>query len=60
MHYSAFAPPPQRTGPPGKIDALRLLRFTALAIPIYAAAQPVIAFVPATTAFRWPGWGWST
>lgn len=50
MHYSAFAPPPQRTGPPGKIDALRLLRFTALAIPIYAAAQPVIAFVPAILA----------
>ncbi|HKT85075.1 MAG TPA: MFS transporter [Novosphingobium sp.] len=30
-----------------RLDNWRLLRFTAMAVPIYAAAQPVMAFVPA-------------
>ena len=33
--------------PPERPGTMRLLRFSAFSIPIYAAAQPVIAFVPA-------------
>ncbi|WP_334183509.1 MFS transporter [Novosphingobium sp.] len=29
------------------LDGWRLLRFTAMSVPVYAAAQPVMAFVPA-------------
>ncbi len=47
MHYRSFARQRSRHQ---KLDAWRLFRFTALAIPIYAAAQPVIAFVPAILA----------
>jgi Na+/melibiose symporter-like transporter len=36
-----------RTAPAQRLDGLRLLRFAAVAVPIYAAAQPVIAYVPA-------------
>lgn len=50
MHYRAFAQRRERAEPPAGIETLRLLRFTALSIPIYAAAQPVIAFVPAILA----------
>ncbi|WP_395398006.1 MFS transporter [Novosphingobium sp. BL-8A] len=47
MHYRSFARQRSRYQ---KLDAWRLFRFTALAVPIYAAAQPVIAFVPAILA----------
>lgn len=47
MHYRSFAR--QKNRHP-KLDTWRLLRFTALSIPIYAAAQPVLAFVPAILA----------
>ncbi len=40
---SAFAVPVSDA----KFSTLRLLRFSALVIPLYAAAQPVIAYVPA-------------
>src|ERR1700712_4735199 len=32
---------------PERLRTTQILRFAALAIPVYAAAQPVIAFVPA-------------
>ncbi|WP_395336519.1 MFS transporter [Novosphingobium sp. BL-8H] len=50
MHYQSFARNRRRPLSSGKLDAWRLFRFTALSIPIYAAAQPVIAFVPAILA----------
>jgi Na+/melibiose symporter-like transporter len=32
--------------PSGRLNGWRLLRFSAMAVPVYAAAQPVMAFVP--------------
>lgn len=38
---------PQTTAKPERLATGQILRFAALAVPIYAAGQPVIAFVPA-------------
>lgn len=35
---------------PSRLSAGRLLRFSAVAVPVYAAAQPVVAYVPAILA----------
>ncbi|MDF8334478.1 MFS transporter [Novosphingobium cyanobacteriorum] len=43
LHDPQFA----RTNPTQRLDRLSLLRFAAVSVPIYAAAQPVMAYVPA-------------
>ncbi|TCM15741.1 Na+/melibiose symporter-like transporter [Novosphingobium sp. PhB165] len=51
MHYQSFAR--QRLSQHQshrKLDAWRMFRLNALAIPIFAAAQPAVAFVPAILA----------
>lgn len=49
MHplHSAFTAPASEPKADGAYSAIRLLRFSALVIPLYAAAQPVMAYVPA-------------
>jgi len=50
MYHQSFALKRRRALSSGKMDAWRLFRFTSLAIPLYAAAQPMVAFVPAILA----------
>lgn len=45
IHESFPSQPPPATSL--RLDGWRLARFSAMAVPVYAAAQPVMAFVPA-------------